>query len=90
MTGKVLDGKALSKQIENELIGRVDKIKERRGGKPSLLTTILVGNDPASATYVKMKGNACKRIGMDSLKVVLPENTTTEELLQPTPLFQEV
>jgi methylenetetrahydrofolate dehydrogenase (NADP+)/methenyltetrahydrofolate cyclohydrolase len=77
MTGKVLDGKALSKQIENELTDRVDKIKERVDGKPPVLATILVGNDPASATYVRMKGNACKRIGMDSLKVVLPENTTT-------------
>lgn len=81
MTGKVLDGKALSKQIENELTDRVDKIKERMDGKPPVLATILVGNDPASTTYVRMKGNACKRIGMDSLKVVLPENTTTKEVL---------
>jgi methylenetetrahydrofolate dehydrogenase (NADP+)/methenyltetrahydrofolate cyclohydrolase len=40
-----------------------------------------VGDDPASATYVRMKGNACKRVGMESLKIVLPQTITTEELL---------
>jgi methylenetetrahydrofolate dehydrogenase (NADP+)/methenyltetrahydrofolate cyclohydrolase len=40
-----------------------------------------VGGDPASATYVRMKGNACSRVGMKSLKIVLPEDTTTEQLL---------
>ena len=50
-------------------------------GKHPILATILVGDDPASATYVKMKGNACARVGMDSLKVELPTETTTEQLL---------
>ena len=45
------------------------------------MATILVGDDPASATYVKMKGNACQRVGMDSLKVAMPQATTTEQLL---------
>ena len=67
MTAKVLDGKALAKQIESELAGRVERIKTKSGGEPPILATILVGDDPASATYVRMKGNACKRVGMDSL-----------------------
>lgn len=46
-----------------------------------MLATVLVGSDPASATYVRMKQNACKRVGMDSIAVELPETTTTEELL---------
>jgi methylenetetrahydrofolate dehydrogenase (NADP+)/methenyltetrahydrofolate cyclohydrolase len=46
-----------------------------------VLATLLVGDDPASATYVRMKGNACKRVGMDSTRVHLPQATTTEELL---------
>jgi methylenetetrahydrofolate dehydrogenase (NADP+)/methenyltetrahydrofolate cyclohydrolase len=46
-----------------------------------VLATILVGNDPSSEVYVKMKGNACERVGMASLKVPLPEETSTEELL---------
>jgi methylenetetrahydrofolate dehydrogenase (NADP+)/methenyltetrahydrofolate cyclohydrolase len=81
MSGQVLDGKALAKQIENELAGRVEKIKAKSGGKTPIPATILVGEDPASATYVRMKGNACKRVGMDSLRIVLPVHTTTEELL---------
>lgn len=81
MTGLVLDGTAVSKQLEAEMIGRVEKIKEHMGGRSPILATILVGNDPSSATYVKMKGNACKRVGMESLRVILPEETTTGELL---------
>ncbi|MGM8888996.1 tetrahydrofolate dehydrogenase/cyclohydrolase catalytic domain-containing protein, partial [Psychrobacter sp. 1U2] len=75
----LLDGKALAKQIEQELRTRVDNIKDKTGRTPSL-ATILVGDDPASATYVRMKGNACKRVGMDSIRVEMPSATTTEEL----------
>jgi methylenetetrahydrofolate dehydrogenase (NADP+)/methenyltetrahydrofolate cyclohydrolase len=81
MAGTVLDGKSLSQQIEAELAARVAALRERAGGRPPILATILVGDDPASATYVKMKGAACRRVGMESLKVVLPEQTTTAELL---------
>jgi methylenetetrahydrofolate dehydrogenase (NADP+)/methenyltetrahydrofolate cyclohydrolase len=77
---KVLDGKALAKQIERELASRVEKLKAGSGHTP-ILATILVGDDPASETYVRMKGNACRRVGMDSLKIVLPASATTEELL---------
>lgn len=77
----VLDGKSLAKSIELELKIRVDKVKEESGGRIPILATILVGSDPASATYVKMKGNACIRVGMESKKVELPENTTTNQLL---------
>jgi methylenetetrahydrofolate dehydrogenase (NADP+)/methenyltetrahydrofolate cyclohydrolase len=81
MAAVVLDGKALSKRIEASLAERVAKLKERSGGRAPILATILVGEDPASATYVKMKGNACSRVGMTSKKVLLAEKTTTEELL---------
>jgi methylenetetrahydrofolate dehydrogenase (NADP+)/methenyltetrahydrofolate cyclohydrolase len=81
MAAVVLDGKALSKQIEASLVDRVAKLKEKSGGRAPILATILVGEDPASATYVKMKGNACNRVGMESLKVLLSEETTTDELL---------
>lgn len=76
----ILDGKALAKQIEQSLSARVDAIKTKTDRTPSL-ATILVGDDPASATYVRMKGNACRRVGMDSIRVEMPEATTTEELL---------
>jgi methylenetetrahydrofolate dehydrogenase (NADP+)/methenyltetrahydrofolate cyclohydrolase len=81
MTALVLDGKALAAKTEAELSQRVANLKARSGGKTPILATILVGDDPASATYVKMKGNACRRVGMESLAVELPTSTTTEQLL---------
>jgi methylenetetrahydrofolate dehydrogenase (NADP+)/methenyltetrahydrofolate cyclohydrolase len=81
MAGTILDGKVLAKQLESELAVRVQQITQRSNGKTPVLATILVGDDPASATYVRMKGNACRRVGMESLRVVLPQATTTEELL---------
>ena len=76
----IMDGKSVAKKTEETLKERVETIKQEKGYVPTL-ATILVGNDPASATYVKMKGNACERVGMKSLKVELPENTSTEDLL---------
>ena len=82
MAGLILDGKALAKKIEQELAPRVRAIQEKNDGKPPVLATILVGDDPASATYVRMKGNACKRVCMESRKVLLSKRTTTLELLE--------
>jgi len=76
----ILDGKALAQSIENTLRNRVSVLVEKTGIVP-VLATILVGSDPASATYVKMKGNACRRVGMTSKKIELPDSTTTTELL---------
>lgn len=80
-TPLVLDGKALAKRLEDELRARVERLVARAQGRKPILATILVGEDPASATYVRMKGNACRRIGMDSRLVHLTEATTTAELL---------
>ena len=76
----VLDGKKLSEKSEEDLKRRVSVIKKNTGSTP-ILATILVGDNPASATYVKMKGNACQRVGMESLKIELPENTSTDDLI---------
>ena len=76
----ILDGKNLALSSEEDLKKRVKTLLEKKNFVP-ILATILVGSDPASATYVKMKGNACKRIGMKSIKVELDSDTTTEELL---------
>jgi methylenetetrahydrofolate dehydrogenase (NADP+)/methenyltetrahydrofolate cyclohydrolase len=81
MTGIILDGKALSKQIESELIDRVKALLARNGGMTPILATILVGDDPASVTYVRMKGNACRRVGMESNPIHLPPESTTERVL---------
>ena len=82
MPGIVLDGKGFAKQLEQELRERVEKLCARTQGPPPTLATILVGDDPASATYVRMKGNACKRVGMLSRKIELPTETTTQALLE--------
>ncbi len=80
MSAIVLDGKGLAARIETELAERVTRIKHHTNGITPILATILVGDDPASATYVRMKGNACQRVGMDSIRLVLPRETTTEQL----------
>ena len=80
MSSKILDGKALAQLAEEDIKSHVNSLKEN--GITPTLATILVGVDPASATYVKMKQNACARLGMDSIAVELSKETTTEELLE--------
>ena len=76
----VLNGKILSSIIEEKLKVRVSKIVSETNRTP-VLATILVGDNPASVTYVNMKGKACRRIGLEPRLVALPAETTTEELL---------
>lgn len=75
-----LNGKVLAGCVEAELEERVRGVVDKLGFKP-VLATILVGDNPASVTYVKMKAKACERIGLESRIVKLDENTTTDELL---------
>ena len=82
MTAQILDGKHVAELTEAELSARVAALKDRSSGRTPVLATILVGDDPASATYVKMKGNACRRVGMESLAIELPASTKTNELLR--------
>ena len=80
MEAKILDGKTLSKEIKASLSEEISKLKEKYNKLPKI-ATILVGDDPASVTYVRMKCRACERIGMDYEQIRLPETTTTDELL---------
>ena len=80
MSAKILDGKKLASHSEEEIKKEVLTLKKH--GITPTLATILVGNDPASETYVRMKRNTCKKVGMESIAVELPEATTTEELLE--------
>jgi methylenetetrahydrofolate dehydrogenase (NADP+)/methenyltetrahydrofolate cyclohydrolase len=81
MAGIALDGKSLAKEMEGRLAERVRGLLAQAGGKAPTLATILVGDDPASAVYVRMKRNACRRIGMQSRRVEMPQTTSTEQLL---------
>jgi methylenetetrahydrofolate dehydrogenase (NADP+)/methenyltetrahydrofolate cyclohydrolase len=76
-----MDGKSVAQTLGIALKLRVDSLRMACGNEPPILATILVGNNPASATYVRMKGNACQRVGMESLSMILPETATTKELL---------
>lgn len=81
MTAVILDGKSLAQRSEEDIRQRVQALKDRNQDKAPILATILVGDDPASATYVRMKQNACARVGMASIAVELPSTTTTQTLL---------
>jgi len=81
MSAIILDGKALATKIELQLCERVARIRQHTQGTTPILATILVGDDPSSATYVKMKGNACQRVGMESIRLVLDKDITTEQLI---------
>ncbi|MCL2318413.1 MAG: bifunctional 5,10-methylene-tetrahydrofolate dehydrogenase/5,10-methylene-tetrahydrofolate cyclohydrolase, partial [Methanomassiliicoccaceae archaeon] len=84
MDGEVLAelilGKTVSESIYAELIERIGALKSK-GITPGL-AVVLVGSDPASEVYVRMKGKKCEELGMRSVTIVLPEKTSEEELLK--------
>ncbi len=77
----VLDGSLYAKEINETLKERVNRIREISGAVP-ILATILVGEDPASVTYVRMKASDCIKAGLESLKIELPGDTTTDQLIK--------
>jgi len=78
---EIIDGKATSLKIQDELAEEVRQLKNK-GFKIPHLAAVLVGEDPPSVTYVNAKVKACERIGFGSTLVRLPESTPEEELLQ--------
>jgi len=76
----VMDGKELAQKVRAELKSKVDKYKAETGRVPGL-AVVLVGEDPASQVYVRMKNKACEEAGYKSIVNRMPEVTTTEELL---------
>ena len=80
MTAQRLDGRALAKKIESELTPKVAALTSRIG-RPPRLVVVLVGNVAASASYVKSKASAAKRVGITADVFSVPESTTTAELV---------
>ncbi len=80
MTARVLDGKAVARQIYEEVAKAVSERMARGGTRPRL-ATVLVGDDPASAKYVELKQRNARNVGIESEDHRLPSSTTTEELL---------
>ncbi|WP_175614687.1 bifunctional 5,10-methylenetetrahydrofolate dehydrogenase/5,10-methenyltetrahydrofolate cyclohydrolase [Piscibacillus halophilus] len=79
MNPLILDGRKVAQTVKDELKGQIDELQSK--GITPKLATVLVGDDEASKTYVQMKANTCHKLGMASERVFLPEETTTEELL---------
>lgn len=79
MSAAIIDGKAVSKEMEEEMKADVEQLKA--SGLTPGLAVILVGDDPASKVYVGNKKKACERVGMNSFEYILPEKTSEEELL---------
>jgi methylenetetrahydrofolate dehydrogenase (NADP+) / methenyltetrahydrofolate cyclohydrolase len=77
---ELMDGAALSRKILEDCALRAEAFT-KRAGRPPCLAAVLVGRDPASITYVKMKRARCERVGLDSVLVELPETVTTEAVV---------
>lgn len=77
----LIEGKAVSAALREQLKEQTVRFTEKYGRRPGL-SVILVGNDPASAVYVRNKGKACAELGIDSETILLPEETTEDDLLQ--------
>ena len=77
---RIIDGKAISQKIKDELKEEVARLKAE--GKTGCLAVIQVGDDPASSVYVNNKKKACAYIGIDSQSYELPAETTQDELLE--------
>ncbi|MDC2960060.1 bifunctional 5,10-methylenetetrahydrofolate dehydrogenase/5,10-methenyltetrahydrofolate cyclohydrolase [Streptomyces gilvifuscus] len=77
---RLMDGTALARRIVEDTAKRAADLTERTGVAPCL-ATVLVGEDPASVTYVRMKQNRCRKAGIESRHVALPAATTNGELV---------
>jgi methylenetetrahydrofolate dehydrogenase (NADP+)/methenyltetrahydrofolate cyclohydrolase len=77
---QLIDGKAAAREIREQVRNEAAEFHARHGRAPGL-ATVLVGNDPASATYVRSKRRACAEVGIVSFPFELPEETTMRELL---------
>ncbi len=86
MAAKIIDGKAIAEQIRNEVRRETEQLKADRGFVPGL-AFILVGENPASQVYVKMKGKACKEAGFYSITERMPATVSEQELLDKVAQF---
>jgi methylenetetrahydrofolate dehydrogenase (NADP+)/methenyltetrahydrofolate cyclohydrolase len=77
---RIIDGKAVAARLLDTTAAHVRTIRSHTGTTP-VLATVLVGNDPASATYVKMKTRRCEQVGMKSMRVEMPASSSTEQVV---------
>lgn len=79
MSAKIIDGRAIAKEMRQEIAAEVEQLKAEHGITPGL-ATVLVGEKPASQSYVRMKRRACEKAGILSFGHHLPEEATQEEV----------
>ncbi len=77
---QIIDGKKVSQEIRDSLKVKVSELEKKYGKVPGL-AVVLVGDDPASAVYVRMKGKGCEEVGLKSFQHILPGSTPQAELL---------
>src|SRR2546423_13840325 len=75
----LIDGRAIAEKVYAELRGEIDELKGR--GRTPGLAVVLVGDNPASRAYVRSKDKMCRDLGLHSVKLELPADTTQDELL---------
>jgi methylenetetrahydrofolate dehydrogenase (NADP+) / methenyltetrahydrofolate cyclohydrolase len=80
MTAQLIDGTAIAEQVKEEIKVAVAKMQAEHGYTPGL-ATVLVGEDPASATYVRMKQRTCERLGIRSIGHILPADASEAEVV---------
>ncbi|HRO25564.1 MAG TPA: tetrahydrofolate dehydrogenase/cyclohydrolase catalytic domain-containing protein, partial [Promineifilum sp.] len=81
MTASIIDGKAIAESVREQVRQSVAQMKEKHGYTPGL-ATVLVGEDPASATYVRSKRKTCEELGIRSIGHQLPADATQEQVEQ--------
>ncbi len=79
MSAKIIDGEAVASRIREEIKAAVEEMDAKHGMRPGL-ATVIVGDDPASAQYVRMKRNRSKKVGIESFGHELPADSTQEEV----------
>ena len=77
----IIDGKAIANEIKEELKKEIINLQQQYGKKPTL-AVILVGNNPASEVYVRMKKKTSEEVGINSMQILLDEETSQQELLK--------
>jgi methylenetetrahydrofolate dehydrogenase (NADP+)/methenyltetrahydrofolate cyclohydrolase len=81
MTAKLIDGRLISKEIRNKIKDDVTKFSSKYNVKPTL-ATVIVGTDPSSEMYVKLRENACREVGINTIYSRLGENKTEEQVIE--------
>ena len=81
MAAKIISGKEIAAEIRKELAVETAELREKHGITPGLVT-ILVGENPASVSYVTAKGKTAKELGYHSIQDTIPESTSEEEVLK--------